>query len=202
MKSHLFRLITAVGLMLLAPAALAAIEDTQRAFSKGVIYTFFVVVIVAIAVAYFMRLEDKRRTPLNKLFDKRETIHSVGPDALVSECASRMSSEKIGALVVVEGERIIGIFSERDALSRVLAAGRDPTSTKISEVMTRDPFCIPPTTTVGEAMRLVTTRRFRHLPVVENNKLVSVISSGDLTHWLVKDKVGEVQDLVDLAARS
>jgi CBS domain-containing protein len=56
--------------------------------------------------------------------------------------------------------------------------------------------------TVGEAMRLVTTRRFRHLPIVENNKVLAVISSGDLTHWLVKDQIGEVQELVDLAARS
>jgi CBS domain-containing protein len=69
-------------------------------------------------------------------------------------------------------------------------------------VMTKDPFCIPPGTTVAEAMELVTTRRFRHLPVVENGKVLAVVSSGDLTHWLVKDQVGEVQALVDLAARS
>jgi len=202
MKLHLFRLIAATALMMLSPMALAALEETQTTFSKLVIYAFFLVVIVAAAVAYFLRLEDKRRTPLNKLFDARERIHAVGPDTLVTECASKMTSEKIGALVVMDGEKIVGIFSERDALSRVLAQGRDPARTKISEVMTPDPFCIRPTTTVGEAMRLVTTRRFRHLPVVENNRLVSVISSGDLTHWLVKDKVGEVQDLVDLAARS
>ena len=65
-----------------------------------------------------------------------------------------------------------------------------------------DPFCIPPGTTVGEAMELVTKRRFRHLPIVKNGKVLAVISSGDLTHWLVKDQVGEVQQLVDLAARS
>ena len=202
MKSHVFRLVAAIGFVLLSPAALAALEETQTTFSKLVIAAFFLIVIVAAAVAYFLRFDDKRRTPLNKLFDARETIHSVGPDTLVSECASKMTSEKIGALVVMDGERIVGIFSERDALSRVLAQGRDPARTKISEVMTPDPFCIAPATTVGEAMRLVTTRRFRHLPVVENDRLISVISSGDLTHWLVKDKVGEVQDLVNLAARS
>jgi CBS domain-containing protein len=68
--------------------------------------------------------------------------------------------------------------------------------------MTKDPFCIPPGTTVGEAMEVVTQRRFRHLPIVENGQVLAVISSGDLTHWLVKDQVGEVQALVDLAARS
>jgi CBS domain-containing protein len=113
-----------------------------------------------------------------------------------------MTAEKIGAVIVMDGERLIGIFTERDALNKVLAAGLDPVSTKISEVMTRDPFCIPPATTVGEAMELVTRRRFRHLPIVENGKVLAVVSSGDLTHWLVKDQVGEVQELVDLAARS
>jgi CBS domain-containing protein len=113
-----------------------------------------------------------------------------------------MTAKRIGALIIMEGERLIGIFTERDALNRVLAAGLDPVSTKISTVMTKDPFCIPPGITVAEAMELVTKRRFRHLPIVENGKVLAVISSGDLTHWLVKDRVGEVQELVDLAARS
>jgi CBS domain-containing protein len=113
-----------------------------------------------------------------------------------------MTAAKIGALIVMDGERLLGIFTERDALNKVLGAGRDPTSTKVSEVMTRDPVCIPPRTTVGEAMELVTQRRFRHLPIVENGRVLAVISSGDLTHWLVKDQVREVQALVDLAARS
>ncbi|MEK7877412.1 MAG: CBS domain-containing protein, partial [Pseudomonadota bacterium] len=97
---------------------------------------------------------------------------------------------------------LIGIFTERDALNKVLAAGLDPVNTKVSAVMTKDPYCIPPTTTVGEAMQLVTQRRFRHLPIVENGKVLAVVSSGDLTHWLVKDQLREVQELVDLAARS
>lgn len=202
MTAHIFRVVGAIGLTLLSPSAFSALEDVQSTFGKGVMYAFFLVVIVAAVVVYFMRFQDKRRTPLNKVFEEREAIHSVGPDALVSECASKMTSEKIGALVVMDGQRLIGIFTERDALSRVLAQGLDPARTKISDVMTRDPYCIPPTTTVGEAMQLVTTRRFRHLPVVENNKLLAVISSGDLTHWLVKDKIGEVQELVELAARS
>lgn len=202
MTTHTGKVFGALGLVLFSTSAFCALEDTQSTVGKAVMYAFFLVVIVAAAVVYFMRLEDKRRTPLHQVFGQREAIHSVGPDALVSQCASRMTSERIGALVVMDGERLIGIFTERDALSRVLARGLDPGRTKVSDVMTRDPCCMPPTTTVGEAMRLVTTRRFRHLPVVDGGKLVAVISSGDLTHWLVKDKVGEVQELVDLAARS
>jgi CBS domain-containing protein len=165
-------------------------------------YAGILFVIVMIVAVYFMRSRDRRAAPLGRIFGERETIHSVGPDASVIECVRTMTAEKIGAVIVMDGERLIGIFTERDALNKVLAAGLDPVSTKISEVMTKDPYCIPPTTTVGDAMELVTKRRFRHLPIVENGKVLAVVSSGDLTHWLVKDQVGEVQELVDLAARS
>jgi CBS domain-containing protein len=84
----------------------------------------------------------------------------------------------------------------------VLAGSLDPGNTKVSEVMTKDPYCINPTTTVGDAMKLITQHRFRHLPIVDNGKVLAVVSSGDLTHWLVQDRIGEVQELVDLAARS
>ena len=192
----------AIGLALLSPAAFSALEDAQTTFGKAVMYAFFLFVVVAAVVVYFMRSQDKRRSPLNKIFEKHEAIHSVGPDTPVSECAHKMTSEKIGALVVMDGERLIGIFTERDALTKVLAARLDPGNTKVSEVMTKDPYCLPPTSTVGDAMEVIIKRRFRHLPIVENGKLLAVVSSRDLTHWLVKDRVGEIQDLVDLAARS
>jgi CBS domain-containing protein len=102
----------------------------------------------------------------------------------------------------MDGERLLGIFTERDAMNKVLAAGRDPLKTKVSEVMTDNPYSIPPTTTVGEAMTIVTNRRFRHLPIVENGKVLAVISSGDLTHWMMQDKTGSVQQLVDIADRT
>jgi len=194
---------TAAGLALLPGAAFAAqLERLQTAFNTVVLYAVFLFVVVVALYAYFMRLRDKRSAPLGRLFGARETIHAVGPDTVVSECVRKMTAAKIGALIVMDGEQLLGIFTERDALNKVLGAGRDPTSTKVSEVMTRDPVCIPPGTTVGEAMELVTQKRFRHLPIVENGKVLAVISSGDLTHWLVKDQVREVQALVDLAARS
>jgi CBS domain-containing protein len=165
-------------------------------------YAFVLFVIIVTVAVYFMNSRDKRGTPLGRIFEEREAIHSAGPDTPVAECVRTMTAQKIGALIVMDGERLIGIFTERDALNKVLAAGLDPISTKVSEVMTKDPYSIPPTTTVGEAMELVTKRRFRHLPIVENGRVLAVVSSGDLTHWLVKDQRGEVQELVDLAARS
>jgi CBS domain-containing protein len=194
---------TGFGLALLSPAALAAtLEEELTTVIKVSMYAFIVFVIVVIIGVYFMRSRDKRQAALNRIFEEGEAIHSVGPDTPVTECVRLMTAEKIGALVVMDGERLKGIFTERDALNKVLAAGLDPGSTKVSEVMTKDPYCIPPTTTVGDAMELITKRRFRHLPIVENGKLLAVVSSGDLTRWLVKDQVGEVQELVGLAARS
>jgi CBS domain-containing protein len=195
---------TAIGLALLSPAVLAMqVEELSTLLiGKLPLYAFFLFLAVVAIVVYFTRFRDKRRAPLSRVFEERAAIHSVGPDTPVAECVRTMTAEKIGALIVMDGERLLGIFTERDALNKVLAAGLDPVSTKVSAVMTKDPYCIPPTTTVGEAMELVTKRRFRHLPIVENGKVLAVVSSGDLTHWLVKDQLGEVQELVNLAARS
>jgi len=200
-KLH-YKLGTSIGFVLLSSAAFAASasEQTLTTVTEMFIYSFILFVVVVVVLVYFVRLQDKRRTPLETLFTEHETVHSVGPDTLVTECARTMSAEKIGALIVMDGERLVGIFTERDALNKVLAAGLEPGRTKVSDVMTKDPYSVPPTTTVGEAMELVTKRRFRHLPIVKNGKVLAVISSGDLTHWLVKNQVGEVHELVDLAA--
>jgi CBS domain-containing protein len=194
---------TGIGLALLSPAVLAATqEEVLDAISKVSVYASIVFVIVVIVGVYLMRSRDNRRAPLSRIFEEAEAIHSVGPDTPVTECVRLMTTKKIGALVVMDGGRLIGIFTERDALNKVLAGGLDPGSTKVAEVMTKDPYCIPPTTTVGDAMELITKRRFRHLPIVENGKVLAVVSSGDLTHWLVKDQMEEVQELVAVAARS
>lgn len=202
-KLH-YKLSTGIGFVLLSSAALAAdaSEKALTTVTNMFIYAFILFVVVVGVLVYFLRSQDKRRTPLESLFTERETIHSVGPDTLVTECVRIMSAKKIGALIVMDGEKLVGIFTERDALNKVLAAGLEPGRTKVSVVMTKDPYSIPPTTTVGEAMELVTKRRFRHLPIVKNGKVLAVISSGDLTHWLVKEQVGEVQELVDLAVGS
>lgn len=203
MRELPYRLGLGIGLATLSPAVLAdKSEEMQVIISQVVIAAVIVLVIVVALYAYLMRLRDKRAAPLNRIFEARAAIHSVGPDASVMECVRMMTSAKIGALIVLDGETLIGIFTERDALNKVLGAGLDPRSTKVSEVMTKDPICAPPTATVAEAMELVTRRRFRHLPIVENGKVLAVVSSGDLTHWLVKDQMGETHGLVDLAARS
>ena len=204
MKKLLTKLSIGIGLALYSTAALADTHEDQltTVFGKVQLYAFLIFLIAIVVGVFFYKSRDKRQTPLNKIFEKGEAIHSVGPDTFVTECVRLMSAGKFGALIVMSGEKLVGIFTERDALNKVLAGGRDPGTTKVSEVMTKDPFCISPTTTVGEAMEIITQRRFRHLPVVENGKVLAVISSGDLIHWLVADQMGEVRELVDLAARS
>ena len=194
---------TVVGFSLLSSEVLAApLEQVQTFMGMVPMYVVLLYGIVVTVYVLFTRLRDKRAAPVNTLFEGYDTIHAVGPDTLVTECVRTMTAAKIGAVIVMDGEKLVGIFTERDALNKVLAAELDPRKTKVSEVMTKDPYCIPPTTSVGDAMHLVTNRRIRHLPVVENGKVLAVVSSGDLTHWLVKDQTGGVRELVDLAARS
>lgn len=198
------KFVAGIGFTLLPSAAIAASEpeQTMTLITEIVGYTLILFVVVVGVLVYFVRSRDKRRTPLETLFAERETVHSVQPDTLITECVRTMSAKKIGALIVMDGEKLVGIFTERDALNKVLAVGLEPSKTKVSDVMTKNPHTILPTTTVGEAMELVTKQRFRHLPIVKNGKVLAVISSGDLTHWLVKDQLGEVQELVELAVRS
>lgn len=205
MKASFYKSGAAIAFVLLWSAAALARTNEDNVLSllgEVQMYVFVAFVIIVIAAVAFMKSRDKRLTPLNKIFGEGKALHAVGPDTLVTECARLMTTGKIGALIVMEGDRLIGIFTERDALNKVLASGLDPRSTKVSAVMTKDPYSISPTTTVGEAMKLITTRRFRHLPIVDDGKVLAVVSSGDLTHWLVHEQVGEVEELVELAARS
>jgi CBS domain-containing protein len=203
MRKLLYKSGIGIALALLSSAAFAATQEELLETLLGQIqmYVLIAFVIIVVAGVYFMKSQDKRQAPLNKVFEAGRAIHSVGPDASITECVRLMTAGKIGALMVMDGGRLIGIFTERDALNKVLADNRDPGNTKVSEVMTKDPHCIGPATTVGEAMQLITKRRFRHLPVVDNGKVLAVVSSGDLTRWLVQDQIGEVQELVNLAAR-
>lgn len=96
----------------------------------------------------------------------------------VGEAARVMKRHRMGAIMVVEGDRLIGIFTERDALFRVLAEKRDE-STPVHEVMTRDPVSIHPDKQFAEALQMMHTGRFRHVPVVENGRAVGLVSASD-----------------------
>ena len=127
---------------------------------------------------------------------KHEGIQSVAPEDLVSDAVGKMKSSNIGALVVLDDKGdIVGMFSERDVVTRVVGDGLDPNTTTVSEVMTPDPQCVQATMTVEEAMRKVTDERIRHLPLVTGNKLEGLISSGDLTAWALTAQKAEIEGL-------
>lgn len=137
------------------------------------------------------------RDPVSAILDhKGRHVHSVAPRATVAEAVRVMNGAKIGCLVVLEEERPVGIFTERDVLVRVVDAGLDPRTTRVAEVMTLNPFAIRPATTVEEAMIVVTEKRCRHLPVIEGGELSGLVSIGDLTRWVVRDQRGRIDDLV------
>jgi CBS domain-containing protein len=128
-------------------------------------------------------------------------IHSVDPYTSVADCVRQMKKHKIGAMLVMEDDQLVGIFTERDLLNRVVGTWLDPESWKVGEVMTKDPFCVSPATSLEEAMKIITSRRFRHLPVVEGGRVLGIVSSGDLTHRLVSERSADIRDLVDIAGR-
>ncbi len=136
-------------------------------------------------------------TTLRSVADgKREEIHVVDEGATVHDAVQRMKSRGIGALVVLgAGNRVAGIFSERDVLNRVVADERDPRSTRVAEVMTAEPLCVDATTTVADAMRVVSDRHIRHLPMTTGGKLEGLVSSGDLMAWVVSAQETTLADL-------
>ncbi|MBC7978378.1 MAG: CBS domain-containing protein [Myxococcales bacterium] len=133
---------------------------------------------------------------------KGSDVEAIAPDTLVITAVQRMNAKKIGALLVIDKGRPVGIFTERDVLVRVVAAGLDPKTTPVNEVMTRNPVVVRADVTVHEAMFVITQRRCRHLPVLDDNGVCGLISIGDLTSWLVRDQQRTIEDLHDYMTRS
>lgn len=139
------------------------------------------------------------QTPLSLILEKKGTeIFSVSPTASVTDAVRRMNSESIGCLLVIDDGRTVGIFTERDVLTRVIEHGRDPATTQVSEVMSRDPVSIDRHATLEEAMAVMRSRRFRHLVVTgDGGALSGLLSINDLIGWLVEDREHEIEQLVN-----
>ena len=115
------------------------------------------------------------------ILDKKTgDVAMIGEDSTVMEAAGIMSDRRIGSMVVARGEKVVGIFSERDVLNRVVAKHLDPSATLIKDVMTSPVACCQPTTELTECRVVMTEKRIRHLPVVHEGNLVGMISSGDI----------------------
>lgn len=118
----------------------------------------------------------------------------------VSHAVELMNGERIGSVLVICEQRLAGIFTERDVLTRIVAVQADPMTTRLGEVMSSPTLCIPPQLSVESAMQLMTEHRTRHLPVVESGVLIGLVSLGDLTRWLTRDLEHSVDDLYQYIA--
>ena len=107
---------------------------------------------------------------------------TLPPEATVKDACERMRDRRIGAVLIIEADRrLVGIFTGRDAVHRVLAEGKNAARTTLAEVMTRDPDTMPPGNTAIEALRLMEDGRFRHLPIVDDGKVVGIVSRFDFS---------------------
>lgn len=124
---------------------------------------------------------------------ERRKVLTAPPDTTVSRAAELMAEWKVGAVMVVEGTRLVGIFTERDVVFRVVAKGRDPAQTLLSEVMTPDPRTIDPGKSFGYALLLMHENGFRHMPVVEDGKPVGMVSARNALDPDLEEFVSESQ---------
>jgi CBS domain-containing protein len=130
------------------------------------------------------------------LAKKGPTVVSVGKDATVLLAAQLMNEHRIGAVVVLDRQRLVGMFTERDILRRIVADQRDPAATRVEDVMTSEVVCCQLETSVEEARAVMMTRRIRHLPVVdEQGQLLGLISIGDLNAYQVANQEQTIHTL-------
>ena len=124
---------------------------------------------------------------------KREKVLMAPPEATVSKAAKLMSSNNVGAVMVVENERLVGIFTERDAVFRVMARGRDAQTTRLADVMTTPQLTVDPDKLFGYALLMMHENGFRHVPVIENGKPVGIVSARNALDPEMEEFVSEAQ---------
>ena len=141
-------------------------------------------------------------TTLENILDsKGHDLHVVAPSDTALHAVQVMCEARVGAVLVMEGRLLAGIFSERDLMTRVVLAGRDPMSCRVREVMTTEAACTAPDATVHDAMVLMTEHRIRHIPVVdEGGRVVGVVSIGDLVSHVAAERENEIERLQEYVA--
>lgn len=124
---------------------------------------------------------------------KPSGVISIAPDVPVLDALKLLADKDVGAVLVMDGPRLVGIISERDYARKVALKGRSSSNTPVNEIMTREVVCVTPTQTNEECMALMTKKRARHLPVIDNGRVIGILSIGDL----VKDAISEQQFIID-----
>ena len=129
------------------------------------------------------------------LSEKGSAVVSITPDTSVFDALKVMSEKNIGAVLVMEDEELVGIFSERDYARKVILAGRSSKTTEVKELMTCKVYCIDPSRTIQDVMELMNEHRFRHVPVMESEKVIGVLSSGDVMRGVVAEQKNTIESL-------
>lgn len=120
------------------------------------------------------------------LREKGGAIHSIAPETTVYDAIQTMADRNIGALLVMTGERLVGIISERDYTRKIALKGKQSKQTPVSEIMFAPVISVADDASVEECMELMTQHRIRHLPVLDGERVVGVVSIGDLINWIIK----------------
>lgn len=131
----------------------------------------------------------------NILQFKGNAVHAVSPDSSVYEALEELEDNNLGSLVVVENGKLIGIFTERDYARKVILKGRSSKETHVRDIMSERPVFVTPDTSIEVCMQLMSTKTIRHLPVLENDQLVGIISISDLVRYIINEKDFIIENL-------
>ncbi len=131
------------------------------------------------------------------LDEKGYEVLTIEPEATVYEALKKMAGHNIGALLVMKDEKVVGVFSERDYARKIILMGKSSKESKVGELLSERIFYVKPTTTTTECMQIMTDHRVRHLPVLENNKLVGIVSIGDIVNKIILGHKNTIKQLED-----
>jgi len=126
---------------------------------------------------------------------KGSQVYSIAPDAKVIEALQLMAQKDVGALIVMEGDTLVGILSERDYARKVILHGRSSQDVSVRDIMSSGVITVDPSQTVEQCMALVTQKRIRHLPVCEDDKLIGIVSIGDLVKEMIAEQEQTIKQL-------
>jgi CBS domain-containing protein len=135
------------------------------------------------------------KTVQQLLESKHHRLVSVSPDSSVLDALKLMAEKEIGAVLVLDGEHLVGIFSERDYARKVVLHGKASKDTPVKEIMTDKVVCVRPEQTIEDCMGLMTDKRIRHLPVLEHKKVVGVVSIGDVVKEMLSEQEFVIKQL-------